>query len=153
MDRWSTHIAPLVRMVSLTNGPVLELGCGYYSTPILHAMCLERRLVSAESDFEWMRKFESLASDLHEFHHILNWKDTKIPDSVWDVAFVDHRPALQRKEEIARLVNSHFVVVHDSEDPSYEYEESFSLYKYRYDYKFVEPWTTILSNFEEIKAF
>ena len=53
-----SHLPILLRAMKATTGPVLELGAGIYSTPILHALCqIEgRKLVTYESDpefFEW----------------------------------------------------------------------------------------------------
>lgn len=48
----STHLAVLMEAVRRTAGPVLELGVGLYSTPVLHWLCYptNRRLVSYDSD-------------------------------------------------------------------------------------------------------
>jgi len=43
---WGTHQVPLITVVVNTKGPILELGCGDFSTPILHALCTaEKRLL------------------------------------------------------------------------------------------------------------
>lgn len=39
-----------------------------------------------------------------------------------------------------------YMVVHDTEDAGYGYEPLLSQFKYRYDYKRMKPYTTIVSN-------
>jgi hypothetical protein len=56
---YGTHIAPLLTAVLATDGPVLELGCGDFSTPLLHAICAKqnRLLVSTDTDKAWLELF------------------------------------------------------------------------------------------------
>ena len=36
---WTTHIPMLIKTVNDTRGPVLEIGSGFFSTPLLHWIC------------------------------------------------------------------------------------------------------------------
>lgn len=49
---WGTHQTPLISAVMHTKGPILELGCGDFSTPLLHAICStnQRMLLSTDTD-------------------------------------------------------------------------------------------------------
>lgn len=151
MDRTSTHFPILAAVVARTTGPVLELGCGDYSTPMLHLLCRDRRLVSLEADAGWLARFADLASERHELVRVADWAGAEILDcGEWDVALVDHAPGNRRVPEIRRLMHrARFIVVHDTEDPGYGYESVLPEFTHRFDYKRLDPWTTVVSMFEE----
>lgn len=154
MDAWATHIPMLVNFVCKTKKPVLELGMGDYSTPILHHLCQDRHLVSTEYKKDWMEKFKDLESPIHKIFHVEDWDSFDINMHSWGVAFVDHSPGERRVADIDRLINiADFVIVHDSQEAGYKYEPSFAKYKYRYDYKRYETYTTVLSNFFNPKDY
>lgn len=150
IDGYATHYAVLAACVARTQGPVLELGCGNYSTPMLHLMCRDRKLVSLDNTPEWLSNFSELRTPRHEIHQVDRWDDCKwIDEGFWDVVFVDHSPPERRILELRRLMHrARYIVVHDTEDPCYLYESVFPDFKHRYDYRLLDPWTTVLSNFE-----
>lgn len=68
---WSSHIEALAWAVARTTGPVVEMGAGYYSTPLLHGLCEAqgRELWTFEQDPEWMAKVrDTWESDTHHFN-------------------------------------------------------------------------------------
>jgi hypothetical protein len=139
--------------VARTGGPVLELGCGDYSTPLLHLLCRNRPLVSVETDRGWLERYSDLRTKDHEFHLAQDWAGAAIIDQrEWDVALVDHAPGERRVPEIRRLINrARFIVVHDTEDGGYGYDRVLPEFKYRFDFKRWEPWTSVVSMVEEFK--
>lgn len=156
----ASHYPVLALAIARTEGPVLELGTGKWSTSLLHTMCvgLNRQLVSLETDREWVSwGLKNYQHPLHEFHWVENekWDDQieLLQSRKWDVAFVDHNPGDHRYIEIERLANNvKFILAHDSENApgsDYRYEPVFDTFKYRTDYDLYRPWTTIVSNFEE----
>lgn len=155
---WGSHIPVLVKLLDITSGPVLELGMGAFSTPLLHSLCQnkDRLLVSYEEGDNYFAMHKPFESPLHQLVHIMapeDWGKTKIEDTPWDVAFIDHC-ADRRAADAARLANiAKYVVIHDS-DPSndkyYHYPEIYPLFKYRYDYTKLVPNTTVLSNFVDV---
>lgn len=152
MDGWGTHFPILAACVSRTIGPILELGCGDYSTFMLHLLCSgKRRLVSVESNKEWIEKYTDLKSKNHEFHLVQSYDDLKLIDEVlWDVVLIDHAPVERRIIDIQRLKDrAVFMVVHDTESPAYCYERVLPSFRFRFDYKRLNPWTTVVSNFKE----
>lgn len=151
MDPTSTHFPILAACVARTSGPVIELGCGDYSTPMLHLLCKNRLLVSVESDASWLARYEDLKSPNHELSLVRDWSSaSRIEERTWDVALVDHAPGERRVPEIRRLMHrAKFIVVHDTEDPGYGYETVLPEFRYRYDYKRLRPWTTVVSMTEE----
>lgn len=155
---YSTHLPVLMKVVSLTDGDVLELGSGFYSTPFLHWACFptKRQLVTYDSlnYSDLMKRYQD-----DSFHKTIitdNYEKIDIEKS-WDVAFVDHAPGIRRGIEAGRLAKyTKYVVLHDSNphnDSEYGYNKIYPLYKYRFDYTEVTPNTTVLSNFVDLTNF
>lgn len=145
---WGTHLPVLAAIVAVARpGPVLELGAGHYSTPLLHAMCRASgtRLVTIDSDPRWLKKFRSLAT---LGHHMCSRSAYAFADEDWSVALVDNAMGERSGDIIALAERAQFVVVHDSNFPElYGYEEAFAKFKYRADYRRMHPHTAVLSNF------
>lgn len=154
---YGTHIHPLITAVMNTTGDVLEMGCGDFSTPLLHSICKiqNRKVVSTDTDKQWLSLFMDLHSMNHTFQYVPVY-ETNIPDhhqwdrvgnQKWGVVFIDHRPGERRAIDIVRFKNdADIIVVHDTENPGYGYESAFKYFKYRYDYKRYNVWTTLVSN-------
>ena len=161
-SEYGTHIGPLVTAVMNTTGPVFEMGCGDFSTPLLHAICKVqgRELLSAETDKEWLREFEDLECDFHKMVYVPVYHEPdKINDRAWDkvgnqnwsVILIDHRPGERRAVDLMRFrLMAECLVVHDTEHPGYKYEDVFRCYKYRYDERRYNVWTTIVSNKHDV---
>lgn len=150
-----SHIPMLIKILGMTTGPVLELGTGFNSTPVLHWMCNEakRKLVSYESNPVFWEVAKNYVSDFHEVNFIDNWDKLDVTQH-WNVVFIDHAPGPRRVEEMIRLANkADYVIVHDTEGRSdwhYHYSKGFPDYKYRYDYTKAYPNTSVLSNFNDL---
>ena len=147
----SSHLPVLMKLIPFTQGDVLEMGIGVYSTPYLHWACFEKRkLVSYENDKKYMRYFRRYKNNLHDLIFVENWEQANI-EKPWDVAFIDHAPGIRRKEDIKRLANlAKYIVIHDTEPESendYKYSEIYPLFKYRYVFKKNPTNTSVLSNF------
>jgi len=154
---YGSHIPILIKVLQLSEGPVLELGSGVFSTPILHWLCLEakRLLMTYENDMEHFEMNKVFETNEHQIKFVNNWDDAKIEDTHWGVVFVDHGPGERRVVEIARLAQkADYIIVHDTEpdhDSQYSYiDHAFPLFKYRYNYKRRRPYTTVLSNFKDL---
>lgn len=149
---YSTHITPLVTAIVNTDGPVLEMGCGDFSTPILHALCKNRKLITAEHNKDWLDLFIDLESDRHIFKHVKSWDDIA---GNFDVVFIDHAPASRRIIDIERLrKTTKIFVIHDTEkEKFYKYEPLLSSFKFRYDYDRYIKKTTIVSDIINIQKF
>jgi hypothetical protein len=158
----------LARVVELTDGPIIELGMGMYSTPLLDLMCAEkkRELISFDNDPEWFDENKKWASDYHMVYFVEDWDADKNLKSILEdypddlhpliaVALVDHKPAKRRNHEIKRLAKRcKFVLIHDSEPESnryFKYTWIYKYFKYRFDYTKTRPHTTVLSNFVDVK--
>ncbi len=159
--RYSSFLPVLMEVMARTTGDVLELGPGVFSTPILHWLCKKgkRNLLTIENDYRWhyfARKY--YRTDWHKHIYVQSWDDAgKLINKGWDVALVDHSPSERRVVEIRKLASlANYVILHDSDDRqerNYHYSTIYPLFKYRYDFKEVEPATTVLSNFIDLKGF
>lgn len=131
--------------MSLTSGPVLELGTGIYSTPFLHWACHahKRELISYENNPTFFKVFQAYQED---FHKIFLIDDLGEIDRHFDVVFIDHFPQDDRHIQLERFVKgSNFVIVHDI-SPS----DFIDIAKYRFDYPTV-PGTAVFSNFLDVR--
>lgn len=65
---FGSHIKVLSAAAMSTSGDVLEMGTGYFSTPILHdIVSLQgRMLVSTDSDLNWLSLFSNLSKPTHQ---------------------------------------------------------------------------------------
>lgn len=151
-----SHIPILTKALSLSDGPVLEMGMGPFSSPILHWLCLdeERELFSYENNPNWFKKNKVFETGLHKITFVEDWDDIDIESSHWGVAFIDHAPNNRRIIDIRKLVNkANLIIMHDSgeyQDEHYLYSEIYPLFKYRYDYEKQKPYTSVVSNFVDL---
>mgnify|MGYP001497723810 CR=1 FL=1 len=149
---YSSHMPVLLKIMSLTSGPVLEMGVGVCSTIILHYLCMGagRQLISYENNEKYTRGLMQFHGGFHEIKVVDNWDAIDILKP-WSVAFIDHAPMERRKVDAGRLANyAEYVICHDSEpkhDRYYKYSEIYPLFKYRYNYEKLFPHTVVLSNF------
>ncbi len=154
---YGTHMCALITAVAHTDGPILEMGCGDYSTPLLHALCTphKRLLVSSEGDQKWLSLFLDLENSWHKFYYIPRYEWDRIGEGVhWSVVFIDHRPGERRIVDIQRLrKNTDIFVVHDTEDAYYNYEPTFASFNYRYDYERYATKTTLISDTVDVRQF
>lgn len=153
-----SHLPVLIPLVLATKGPILELGTGFFSTPVLHWLCAEsgRRLVSYESQERYFAVASQYQSSTHEVHLVNDWAVIDLAPYHWTIVLVDHGPGPQRKIEFARVAQlADYVVVHDTEprnDKYYNYSEVAPMYKYRRDYSSLYPNTSIFSNFIDVRT-
>jgi hypothetical protein len=152
-NTYTTHLPYLLEAVKRTTGPVLELGAGEGSTPVLHTICVQskRLLVTVDSETPWLERFERThGGQTHYFVHNSDPAETEWLDKDWSVVFVDHAPGGTRKRAIERArARAEYTVVHDSEDIGYDIEDLLSTFKHRRDFRYARPWTTVVS---EIRA-
>lgn len=114
---WGSHLVPLMACITATRGPVLEVGIGHWSTPLLHRYCVAagRRLVSIESDREWAKLFMHLNVSHHQVQAAsYNESLERLAGEDWSVVFLDHSPGFRRAHDaLPFLDRAEFIVVHD----------------------------------------
>lgn len=165
---YGTHMACLVAAAVHTDGPILEMGAGDYSTPLLHSVCSknERYLLSTDTDQKWLSYFTDMENDWHKFKYVKvyedDWEINPQPnewdaiggDRHWSVVFIDHRPGERRVIDIARLRNNtEIFVVHDTEQSEYYYEPLLSSFRYKYVDKRYTTQTTVVSDTIDVRKF
>lgn len=156
--RYGSHLPVILQALHLTSGDVLELGVGFFSTPVLHWTCAlqKRYLLSLENNRRWHRWFSAVyATERHRIDFVPSWDKAAI-ERPWNIAVVDHSPDFRRKIEIARLANlAKYIIVHDSDgrySRNYHLEEIYPLFKYRFVHS-PDPGTTVLSNFVNVNNY
>ena len=157
---YATHLPALMRALALTDGPVLELGMGLFSTPYLHYACAlaGRDLVSYENNAGWAAIFEPYRSHKHTINVVESWDEADI-EYVWDVVLVDHSPSERRVVDIQRLEKwgeSKYYILHDSNgrwDKHYHYSTIYPLFRYRTDWTGDGRHAVVLSNFVDLERF
>jgi len=170
---YGTHFPVLATVVAQTTGPILEMGCGDYSTPMLHGLCAPtmRMLVSADVSETWLSLFLDLERDWHRFIYVPVYEgehngnniwfsigqwmwDTVGSDTHWSVVFIDHSPGLRRVIDIERLRSqTDIFVVHDTEDMRYGYDRVLKTFKYIYEYRRYHITTTVVSDTIDVAKF
>ena len=151
-----THVPLLVRVFDLSKGDVLEVGTGYFSTLLLHWLSsfTHRVVYSYESRAYWYNRAKRLEGLYHHIVYAPDWDKADFGKKHWGMVFIDHGPDARRVVEIERLANkTDYMVIHDTDpkrDKQYGYSVIYPLFKYRYDYKKVVPWTTVVSNTKKL---
>lgn len=155
----STHFPALLRVLELTDGAVLELGSGLFSTPLLHWVCFEKRrkLVTCEGYKHYLEFAEKFQTPWHEVRFADPTKPLKIPGK-FSVVFVDHSPKRPRTrgDDAILYKDAEYVVLHDAgkeSNPKYGYEAAYKHFKYRFDWEGAYPHTTVLSNTKNLSRF
>lgn len=152
---YTTNMPMLIKVLSISKGDVIECGGGIFSTPLLHWLCKmqNRKLITYETELSYYKFERKFQSPLHRIRFVENWDDIPIPKHV-GVVFIDHHPSERRMVETLRFKDvADYIIIHDTERESREYnqEEVFDQFKYRYDWKDCKPWTSVFSNFKDLK--
>jgi hypothetical protein len=157
---YGTHLAALIKAMSKTDGDVLELGMGLFSTPYLHYQCMlsNRKLVSYVNFKSYAQFFLDYGypNANHEIILIDDYAHAKI-NKPWDVVLIDQTPDTSRIIEAKRLANlAKYIIIHDSNgryEKIYHYSKIYPLFKYRTIWDKDSNHATVLSNFVELEDF
>jgi hypothetical protein len=153
MNPFATHMPVLLAFLEHTNGPVLELGSGWFSTPIVSAFATDRLVRTIETNPEWYVRvaglgiYQPITQHRHQFLFVPDYNDAMILDQQWDVVILDHEPPPRRGHDALVLRDRcRFMIGHDSEHPDYRYAEAFDQFRYRFTDSRRLPWTTVVSD-------
>lgn len=152
-SNYDSHRPLLWSALEATTGLVVEMGCGYGSTPFLTEYCAERKreLLSYENNEEWYKKMKD------EFPHIKFVKNWDFVQCRPSVLFCDHAPGERRKVDIYRFSDwAEIIVAHDTElaaDHGYKMRAELKNFKYLIDYETDGAWCTAVSNFIDVTKF
>lgn len=152
-DGYASHLPVLLACLRRTQGAILELGSGLFSTPLVHAFAvLGRYARTIETDPEWGRRIAAAFADRpahfrHDFYVEPFDRQTLIRDTPWSLALVDHATAHRAPDlELLRTLGVGMAIVHDTEHPGYELGPVLDRFTYRYTYSRVPPETTVVSD-------
>ena len=151
-DGWSTHLEALAWAVFRSQGAIVELGGGNYSTPWLHSIP-DRDIWTVEADVEWeghLRRWEGPR------HHVIHDARMEIP---WEAArpgvvFIDHDQATpSRADSIrqARARKADYIVVHDTNPEVFPWAgqpglpQALGEFAEQWTFKEFSQWTTVLA--------
>ncbi len=157
MEPYATHQVPTVT-VAMRSGllwpelPILELGCGHYSTPILSSISKihNRKLHLITSDPIWAKHFQKDPYDLQVIDPDF-WPTISFPGE-WGMVLIDHEElVVDRFAQLFKLNQiAKVVVFHDANrigDEGVSWGLIHVLYRYVYFFDRYYPTTAILSNF------
>ena len=117
IDGWSTHQFPLITAAMNTEGPIVEFGCGNYSTPLLHAIAKkqQREFTVYSSDGEWAKSFMDLADSITVIRNE-QWKG-RLFEHHAGLLFVDSEQSVKDREpQIRRYADQvEVIVIHDAQ--------------------------------------
>lgn len=168
---YGSNAIPLVISALMTQGDMLELGMGMFSTPILSKIAIEykRKLISVDTEKNWVDKFIGYNStELHKIYLMSDYRELSQygRNSSWGIVLVDHFYATARSLDVISFANnSQIVLAHDAEkmyDAMYRYDVNKVTSYFKYGCKFSlfrEPSrklyisTIILSNFIDLNSF
>ena len=125
---FATHQPVLEKIISLVDGPILELGCGEGSTELIHHYSVEKKIqvLTIESDKQWMERYTYLQNENHEFiaNENLNewenlvdeWTEYFVDESKrWGLVFIDHGEWISRYKCLLKLKDkADYIILHDS---------------------------------------
>lgn len=153
-NNWNSHRPLLWAALEstnglITNGLVMEFGCGMGSTPYLFSYCFDhkREFNSYENNLDW-------AAKMHDYPVVTvqDWSEVELENI--GLLFIDHAPGERRKIDIARWANhAQVIVAHDTEpaaDHGYQMRSELSKFKYMIDFKTDGAWASAVSNFIDL---
>lgn len=165
---YSTHLPALILAVQLTDGPVLELGTGVFSTFVLHDMLLptERFLLSVDDSADWVDDLRHMEGERHAFQHVSHLEKGlfDVIGHEWDVVLIDYSTYKGRLLCLKELLPfSKIVILHDYGDTnsdamweqhnvSFEdVSQTVESARYKAFFNAQAPFTVVLSNFVDVK--
>ncbi len=175
LNAFGTHQPLLFGACISTDGPMVELGTGFYSTPFIHALSLgqNRRAYSLDTSRGYLTFMSRYREGLHKVS-LLDEKMRMGPDGKVamgsrsqaffverqtavlekkfaamgeiSVVFIDHDPAFLRQPAIDWFADrARFIVAHDTESPAH-YGYDFSRFRHQLSDHYQPTGTTVVSN-------
>ena len=119
MDGYATHQKALIKyaLKAKSGDTICELGCGYYSTPILSEICQALGLIYKVyySDKVWQQHIEKITECI-QWNYVEDWTKFKLDEEVFLVLLDSEELVINRNKQIRKSLyaNSEFIVVHDA---------------------------------------
>lgn len=115
-----THQKVLIHLINKLDKPILELGAGDYSTPLIHRAAKKRKLdvLTIDSYQEWADRFDHLKTDSHQIvclDRINTYEFYKKDHTEWGLVFVDNYSWDMRVLAVYNYKDTaDYVVLHDT---------------------------------------
>lgn len=163
-DPYGTHQPVLYEAIkrSTWDDPILELGCGFNSTDLIHAIAGNKIVLTHDHNESWINRFkERLESETHKFH-VRSLEDMPFLKRKYSVIFVDQGDWESRAKTLKFMAHgAELIVLHDS-----DYLEREGLIQFKDHFKYFKtfmplqpypymtgPPTTIMSNFVDVTTW
>ncbi len=155
MDLVASHQRLLLGAALRTQGPLLELGVGWYSTPLLHEIAVTqgRPLLTVDNNQDWLAQFLCLQNDWHTLDLVGWWGELyELPRfrkiERWGLVFVDQGQPIEREYAVRGLLDQADVfVLHDTEEAfAYGYSRTLPMFKWKFEDRTHKVHTTVASN-------
>lgn len=151
-DGWGTHAPMLASVIATASpGPVLEIGVGRCSSPLVVEMCraMGRDLVGIDSELAWLAELDDL--NYPQRVHMPDWAELPawMADKYFAVIFIDNGPGDARLPTLkAARGHAEFIVCHDTFNPGYliGFDAYLSTFKYKSDYTLMPSTTSVVSD-------
>jgi hypothetical protein len=180
MNGYSTHQPLLVAAMVHTDGPILEIGGGFYSTPLISAFAngQMRRALTLDTSEYFVGILKDLQSDYHRIEQIpgipfdpigkfspeggrkaayyvgLQQDVLEQNPGPFSVVFVDQGPGFLRAPAVKFYADrAEFIVVHDTNHAERYRFGLMSNFAYRWDFTAHIPFTTVVSNVRDCSIF
>ena len=131
-DPYGTHRPYLLELIKHTTGNIIEFGCGNSSTKLIKDLIknTNRKLISLESNLNWLNKFKHLEDDNHKLFYIdAGHVDNEATGKIWvdfiksneainnldfEVCFIDQSPWTARTHTLNYFKDKcPYIIVHD----------------------------------------
>ena len=127
-NEFATHQPFLWHYLKKTKKPILELGAGYGSTPLLHLFSNYHSipLTTIDTDWVWLGRFKEYNSKLHELIYVDvedGWESyiDSIPQKEWGIILIDQASWQSRKDTAHFLKNkADYLIIHDIDALCYD---------------------------------
>lgn len=146
-DPWSTHYPYLAHAINKYGKRVLEIGCGWYSTPLVHTM--SDSALSIEDNPDYVRPFETLCPGKIIHHEHVVAEAFRQASNPWDVVFIDCRDPDDRLLITCFFLNRPVCIVAHDTEAGY-WQPLLKNVKYHRHFNLMVPHTSFLSNIIEV---
>lgn len=158
MDAFATHLETTIRcglecLCRWPDLPLLELGCGEYSTPVLAALARQykSRLDVVSTDAQWLERFAFLDSPALVRTHITSWSEFTAGKS-YSLVLLDNEQRVRDRVTLAEELASstRVLVLHDAcrvTRPNITWDSLSDRYRYIHIRRRLRPTTAVLSNY------
>lgn len=119
---YGSHLPALMACTAVCGGPVLEIGCGHFSTPCLHALCaaLNLPLVTTELDDSWREQFLGFSTPMHSIFKQTHAVLEEFSKQKWGLVLIDDYPPFRMDHLNAFFDSARYVLFHDANYPGFE---------------------------------